>query len=714
MNILSLPTKQESTNKLALWILCLSLVSLAISPSASAKDLYLATDGNDSVSYSDNSISSPWGSLNHALYNLKAGDTLYIRGGTYTPQYPLWLYSTYHSQTYGGHPSKSMNAESGTTENPVIIENYENETPIFDLKNISDTFIHLDNKSYWTFRGLTFINTSQVFKVAQDAESTHNTFDKLTVRMTRGGDNYAAIHVKAVRGDHTTITNSDIEGPGQNVHQNTGALYVNRVNHLKVLNNKLRHAPIGIYFKHVNQVSSASETDIEVAYNYIDNTGRASLEWNGRFGKIHNNVFGPNTAKATFNNPNGGAGGDYNKITFNTFTDGALWLGGKSEGAGDIFPGALGNIITDNIFSGRLDIHLYSSLPHETEFARNIHPTSSSVVYNSESNSLPLHLSSLVGTPTYMGNSDPTVISGYALAPGSLGLGEGTNGADLGADTTLVIASLTSSLPSEADQEQPPEQSVEPEIAGNECDNWQTNEPDWIWCDSFESSSGLNQRYEDVSVDGLSVDSTQANQGSKSLKQSYNAGQVNAGWLIKVEPEGFPDHIFYRWYHKFEPGMSSFPPKMARAGYRNRNTWQTVFMVHNWIDNSNPTIDVVANNSSQGPWLPVSVSDYDFVQNDGEWAAFEVEIKLNSPGQTNGHYRMWINDQLAIERTDIDLRGNTSDKINEVMLDNYWNGGAPGNVARYFDNFVISTKRIGLTGNPIQSSALPPSDLSFN
>jgi hypothetical protein len=43
----------------------------------------------------------------------------------------------------------------------------------------------------------------------------------------------------------------------------------------------------------------------------------------------------------------------------------------------------------------------------------------------------------------------------------------------------------------------------------------------------------------------------------------------------------------------------------------------------------------------------------------------------------------------------VDLRGTTTQKINEVMLDCYWNGGSPKPQNRYYDNFVISTKKIG-------------------
>jgi len=248
-----------------------------------------------------------------------------------------------------------------------------------------------------------------------------------------------------------------------------------------------------------------------------------------------------------------------------------------------------------------------------------------------------------------------------------------------------------------------------------ECDNWQSNHPSWLWCDSFEASTALSERYEDVGSNGLSQSSEDAFDGSRSLRQTYEPGQVSAGWVIKVRDEGFPDHIFFRWYHKFGPDYTRFPPKMARAGYRIRSgDWDSVFRVHIWTDEEDHklTADVLARNSSQtsSDWLPLKKSDFSFLDYLQEWVAIEVEIQLNSPGKTDGLYRVWINGELSIEALGVDLRGNTEDRINEVMLDGYWNGGSTGNLARYFDNFVIARSRIGLFGNQV-TRPLPPSAL---
>ena len=224
---------------------------------------------------------------------------------------------------------------------------------------------------------------------------------------------------------------------------------------------------------------------------------------------------------------------------------------------------------------------------------------------------------------------------------------------------------------------------------------------DWIWHDGFEDGQELASKYEDVSTNGLSVSDTDAFSGTHSLEQHYEQEQVNAGWLIKVNNDGFPNHVFVRWYHKFEDGFEGFPPKMARIRYRPRSgNWRSVFAVHFWIEDGQVVADVYARDSSQANdsgWLPIARSGFflDDPENANRWICFEMEVKLNTPGETDGLYRFWADDELIVERTNVDLRGHTNYKLNEIMLDCYWNGGSPKAQSRYYDDFVISTSKIG-------------------
>jgi len=394
---------------------------------ANAKDLYVATTGSDATSYASNTLNTPWKTFGHALYNIKAGDHLWVRGGTYSPKYPLWLASDYDSHAKGGDPNETMNAQSGTASAPVIIENYNGEKPIIDAASVSGTLINLDNKSYWIFRGLKLINTHQAFLIGEDNSSTHNTFENLTITANRGGDNMGGIAGYNGNSEYTTIQNNVITGPGtgSGIHQNTHCIYIRKINHAKILNNTLSNAPIGIYFKHRNTGLTQAEVDIEVAYNYISNTSRSSLEYNGNFTHIHDNIFGANNGAAHFAEADGGAGGDYNLIEHNTFFKGTIALDSSQE-SGDTWPGAQGN---------------------KSVLGINLFPSSSSISTYGGTISTPS--GSVFGRPTFTGGSSPTTISGFTLTSSSIGKGKASDGTDLGARIDLfgTPGSTTASPP---------------------------------------------------------------------------------------------------------------------------------------------------------------------------------------------------------------------------------------------------------------------------
>lgn len=228
-----------------------------------------------------------------------------------------------------------------------------------------------------------------------------------------------------------------------------------------------------------------------------------------------------------------------------------------------------------------------------------------------------------------------------------------------------------------------------------------------IWEDEFDDGVPLNQKYEDTAASGMSQTTVSPLTGTHSLQQQYSSGQVDAGWVIKwLDHLGQDGPVFMRWYHMFEAGFEGFPPKMARIRYRNRSTWHSPMEIHCWLDTSaafggTVNVDVKAEHSSQANssgWLAVVRSDFSFANpaNLGRWVCFEMEVRLNTPGQSNGWYRLWIDNELKVERMDVDLRGSQTYGLNEAALDCYWNGGSPKSQSRFYDAFVVSLDRVGL------------------
>jgi len=83
-------------------------------------------------------------------------------------------------------------------------------------------------------------------------------------------------------------------------------------------------------------------------------------------------------------------------------------------------------------------------------------------------------------------------------------------------------------------------------------------------------------------------------------------------------------------------------------------------------------------------------------QHVGEWYCVEARVRLNTPGRSDGVTELWIDDELEARRTGLNWVGSFQEYgLNAAFLENYWDGGAPTAQERYFDSFVVSTRRIG-------------------
>ena len=87
--------------------------ALFFSTPSSAGELFVASNGIDNLTTNDGSILQPWASLNFALTQVTAGDSINIRKGSY-------------------HEKITQGSISGTALNPIIIQSYNGEKVTFD------------------------------------------------------------------------------------------------------------------------------------------------------------------------------------------------------------------------------------------------------------------------------------------------------------------------------------------------------------------------------------------------------------------------------------------------------------------------------------------------------------------------------------------------------------------------------------------------------
>lgn len=133
-----------------LLIFCMYIYAFNNAAMAEGNRYYVSPIGYD---YYSGAIDKPWGSLQHAFAQLKAGDTLFVRGGTY---------AEISESKYG---IKLVNPESGTEDNRICVFAYEEEVPILDFSNVTGAGMrwgfYMDDVNYWHFRGLHLTKLNQ-------------------------------------------------------------------------------------------------------------------------------------------------------------------------------------------------------------------------------------------------------------------------------------------------------------------------------------------------------------------------------------------------------------------------------------------------------------------------------------------------------------------------------------------------------------------------
>src|SRR5579871_271831 len=205
------------------------------------------------------------------------------------------------------------------------------------------------------------------------------------------------------------------------------------------------------------------------------------------------------------------------------------------------------------------------------------------------------------------------------------------------------------------------------------------------------------------------------------MKCQFEKGQVAAGSLKVlfgknpfgkgIRPQETFREIYWRVYVRHEPGWQGNPAKLGRATCLAGSDWSQGFIAHVWggkgdvlcIDPATGIRDGRKvtdryNDFAHLHWLGLRQAQTPLFSSEesGRWVCVESHIKLNTPGQKDGVFELWLDGKREAARNDLDWHGVWNDyAINAVFLENYWNEGASRREARWFDDFVISTQPIG-------------------
>jgi hypothetical protein len=134
----------------------LIILFFIISATVSGATYYVSTTGNNGAA---GTIGAPWLTWQYAFNQIVAGDTLYVRGGTYNP---TGTYADFWGDFYCG---VYVNNRNGTSGDRIVVLNYPGEIPVLDCVTLTQVESHvafaLYNCDYWTLKGLVVTGASQ-------------------------------------------------------------------------------------------------------------------------------------------------------------------------------------------------------------------------------------------------------------------------------------------------------------------------------------------------------------------------------------------------------------------------------------------------------------------------------------------------------------------------------------------------------------------------
>ena len=255
--------------------------------------------------------------------------------------------------------------------------------------------------------------------------------------------------------------------------------------------------------------------------------------------------------------------------------------------------------------------------------------------------------------------------------------------------------------------------------------------PGWIWCDDFEKDR-LSSYFAYGAHNGDFVRLPGVGYGgSMGMRARFSRGQVQGGVLhlafgrtpwsyLRPVDAGTAVYreIYWRHFVKLQMGwIGGGGNKLSRAQAIVNRDWAQAMMAHVWsgiITDGEPYrlgILPASGTDSAGVVRTTSYNDFTHFRwlgmawsrtpifderHVGKWYCVEARARLNDAGRSNGVFELWINDGLEARLDGLNWQGAFSDfGINTIFLENYWNDGAPQPQERYFDNFVVSTQRIG-------------------
>jgi hypothetical protein len=270
--------------------------------------------------------------------------------------------------------------------------------------------------------------------------------------------------------------------------------------------------------------------------------------------------------------------------------------------------------------------------------------------------------------------------------------------------------------------------------------------PDVILADDFEpysSPSGLTSKWSHASQGAnvrLSTESGNFFGGAKALEYTIPVTTTETGYWIAKNLSPGADVLFLRAYAKFGtsnnvvgsshngmtiqaqyccPGVPADGTKQLYVGYEAArfdsaipSPGQLALYIYHPLqrdaygDHFFPTGVVSPFTNTPFDFGPDFVPRPNVVPQLGRWYAYELMVKMNTPGQSNGRLAMWLDGNLIADFTNMRLRDTTSLKIDKFTVELHASRNTAAPLKKWIDNVVAARSYIGPM---VTGSSQPPS-----
>lgn len=196
--------------------------------------------------------------------------------------------------------------------------------------------------------------------------------------------------------------------------------------------------------------------------------------------------------------------------------------------------------------------------------------------------------------------------------------------------------------------------------------------------------------------------------GAKSLRIAFAANEDYGGAYRAVSGR----HLFTRFYDYYETGFDfAAGMKIHRLSAFNQAAQKNDFDIILQLKADEPggnncgltEAKYIALTYNGGP-VDWGSAEARFSPVRGRWYLVETEVKLNTPGQSDGEVRVWIDGKPIIERKAMNISGPLASPINSVLFGGWYSNAAGGRnpcpdphgpSIRYVDDPAVSTAYVG-------------------